>query len=78
MNDDSRQKKADLLENQVSVLLSSFDTVQIFCTKHVNGRTTHFARGGGNWYARYGQVKDWVTTEEARTAFAAQHQEPDV
>ena len=37
-----------------------FDTVQIFTTRHEEGDTKSVQKGVGNWYARYGQVRQWV------------------
>ena len=44
-----------------------FDTVQIFVTRHESGDkggTLHNEAGVGNWYARYGQVREWVMQQE--------------
>jgi hypothetical protein len=65
--------KSDLarLDACLAHLGEHFDTVQIFTTKHDGGddATTHsFKKGIGNWYARFGQVMEWVTqsNEDAR------------
>lgn len=71
MNDDQRDKKMQLLKNQVAVLMQSFDTVQIFCTKHEGGddpKTFEYQTGDGNFMARYGQVRAWILSEDARNA----------
>ena len=47
-----------------------WDTVQIFCTRHEAGEhagTVHRAQGIGNYYARYGQVKQWVDLQDEGT-----------
>lgn len=51
-----------LVDNQVAVLMEHFDTVQIFCTRSDpdRGITTNIDGGNGNWFARRGQVRDWV------------------
>lgn len=66
MSDDQRAKKLEMLRNQVNFLRSSFDTVQIFATKHDEdvGETTYYTQGSGNWCARYGHVKVWILGEE--------------
>ena len=53
-------------------LAEHFDTVQIFCTRHEAGKedgTVAVNQGAGNWFARVGQVKEWIVKkdEEART-----------
>ena len=63
--------KMKLLENQVKVLRQSFDTVQIFCTKHEEGddpQTYEYQSGEGNFMARYGQVRAWILHEDARNS----------
>ncbi len=71
MTDDQRDKKMQLLKNQVEVLMRSFDTVQVFCTKHESGddpQTFEYQTGNGNFMARYGQVRAWLLAEDARNA----------
>lgn len=44
-------------------LSEHFDTVQIFCTRHeaeIENGTIACTRGIGNWFARKGQVQEWV------------------
>ena len=62
------EKKMDLLANQCKMLLASFDTVQIFCTKtdKETGDTADFAFGDGNYWARYGHIKQWTLKQEER------------
>lgn len=65
--DPKRDADVKLVSDICDQLIEHFDTVQIFCTRHESGErdgTTHISRGNGNWFARYGQIKDWVTTEE--------------
>lgn len=44
-------------------LLEHFDSVQIFVTRHNGGgdTTQSYETGGGNFYARLGQVHEWMT-----------------
>lgn len=69
----SEEQKADLDKIKASLdqLGEHFDTVQIFATKHDggdDGATHSFHKGIGNWWARFGQVVEWVTKskEDAR------------
>jgi hypothetical protein len=43
-------------------------SVQIFITMHDSGdgSTKHMTHGLGNWYAREGQVREWVIENEER------------
>ena len=44
-----------------------FDAVHIFCTRDepaTENGTVFVDAGCGNWYARYGQVKDWILKQE--------------
>ena len=52
-------------------LAEHFDSVQIIVTRHgteeSNENTTVVSSGKGNWFARYGSVREWLTKEDART-----------
>lgn len=40
-----------------------FDSVMIFATRNESGEsdgTIRVQKGVGNWYARYGQVRQWI------------------
>lgn len=65
--DDNPERDQAILRNHVAMLAEHFDTVQIVATKSVqdNGTRRH-TEGAGNWYARYGSVKEWITREEHR------------
>jgi len=47
--------------------MEHFDTVQIFATRHLPDRneTTALDCGDGNYYARFGQVEQWLMIENA-------------
>jgi len=61
-------KKRDekILQSFVSQLAEHFDTVQVICTRRLpeEGGTIIADRGAGNWYARYGSLKEWVVKQE--------------
>ncbi len=47
-----------------------FDNVSIFVSKHEQGEeggTIHLNTGVGNFFARYGQVRDWMLREDERS-----------
>jgi len=52
-----------------------FDTVHIFVTRYEsqNEGTTNIHRGIGNFYARYGQIKEWLTREEEQARIEARN-----
>lgn len=64
-----QDQDADLskLKNATARLMEHFDTVHIFVTRHVSDDegTTAASWGGGNWYARRGQIGDWILKQEA-------------
>lgn len=65
--EDRESKDMILIKNHVARLREHFDTVQIFVTKHAGQTGTINAQWGeGNWFARFGQVKDWMITQENR------------
>lgn len=53
----------------LQTLIEHFDTVQIFVTRHEAGRcdgTIHVIHGEGNYFARLGQISEWVVQERER------------
>ena len=49
------------IEAALATLVEHFDTVQIFCTRHEAPEgTIQIMRGRGNWFARYGQLVEYV------------------
>jgi hypothetical protein len=59
------QKLEQLVDKALKELGEHCDTVQIFVTAHnPEGEketcTASYARGIGNWFARFGQVVDWL------------------
>ena len=60
-------KLLGLVKQHCGALFEHFDSVQILCQKHdqQNSRgTVSFVWGSGNYYARYGQAKQWILIEE--------------
>ena len=56
----------DLVDRKIRELIEHCDSVQIFITTRPEGTdlTESIDRGAGNWYARFGQVKEWVVAKE--------------
>lgn len=66
---DSEDKDVERLKAATASLGEHFDSVQIFCTRHESGEmdgTLKVKDGAGNWYARYGQIQEWLLIEEER------------
>lgn len=58
------------LQRAVESLGEHFDTVQIFVTRYEpdesGGGTINVNWGSGNWFARKGQVDNWIMKENER------------
>lgn len=61
--DEQRKKDTERLQQAVTPLMEHFDTVHIFATRHEAGTldgTLRCSTGRGNWFARMGQIFEWV------------------
>lgn len=61
------------LKKAIHDLGEHFEAVQIFVSTHQPaevGGTVHACVGVGNWYARYGQIREWVIRTEEETKCA--------
>jgi hypothetical protein len=57
-----------LLEHACNCLIEHFDCVQIFVSVHdPDAGTANASWGAGNWFARKGQVQDWLTKKNEET-----------
>ena len=68
-NDKQRDADIDMLRKAAEQLGDHFDTVQVFATRHMPAEldgTCVVNYGTGNWFARYGQVRMWITKHEER------------
>lgn len=55
-----------ILEKHIAQLGEHFDTVQIFVTKYVkNKETFNIYNGTGNYFARYGQIEQWINRQQS-------------
>ena len=61
------QDELDKIQHAADELGEYFDTVAIFVTRHdgegVSG-TYHAERSTGNYYAIYGQIRQWIRQQE--------------
>jgi hypothetical protein len=62
MGEPSEDPDVARVSKAVEALSEHFDTVQVFVTRHINNEdgTAAINLGAGNWYARYGQVQDFI------------------
>lgn len=65
MGDDER---IEIIRSHVARLLEHFDSVEIFVTRQdeESEATDAFNLGGGNLYARIGQIRQWLMMEDDR------------
>jgi len=69
MTSDNESEESKRIQDAVKVLSEHFDSVMIFATQSTdtsNG-TRHWIHGAGNFFTRYGLVKNWVIGEEEKT-----------
>lgn len=66
----------DLVQQHVNQLAEHFDSVQIFVTAYdgSHDRTRTVNLGAGNWFSRYGQVREWVIYEDEKIKLYAREQ----
>lgn len=76
--DEHLQPDFALVKKLASELGEHFDTVQVFCTRHEPGSddgTVTVAFGTGNWFGRYGQVREWVVKQDEFTRIKVRSEE---
>lgn len=67
-NPEDGDRDMAMLGKHISSLSEHFDSVQIFCTRLTpDGGTITTSKGSGNWYARYGQIKEWCIKQDETT-----------
>lgn len=55
--------EVELVRKAVQQLGDHFETVQVFVSRHdpaILEGTRTINLGAGNWFTRYGQIKDWI------------------
>jgi hypothetical protein len=77
------EEEIQRVKDATDTLGEFFDTVQIFVTRHDHdehdgeGNTIHIAYGTGNWFARMGQVQDFIVRKQALTEELGKRDLPD-
>lgn len=62
----SGDEEQEIVGRRVAELMEHFDAVQIFVTRYDAEReaTRSVRLGDGNYFARYGMVREWVMQQE--------------
>lgn len=68
-------KRPDLIEAHANMLARHFDSVQIICTRHDADGSNIYAGGRGNWFARAGSIREWLTREDEKSRKLVRDQE---
>lgn len=67
----NKEAESDLKRCQeaVEALSEFFDSVHVFATRHQGNDigTVNVSYGCGNWFARRGQISEWLLKEEEST-----------
>lgn len=67
---DEKDQDLDRVKAACELLGEHFDSVQIFVTRHepaVEDGTINISWSAGNWFTRYGQVREWLIKADERT-----------
>ncbi len=71
-----KDEDRERLKKSLHELSEHFDSVQILCTRYKggdDGGTVNISMGEGNWFARYGQMKEWLIREEETSKESRRH-----
>ncbi len=59
------ERESALVLDACKKLGEDFDAVVVLCSRHEGSRGTRtISKGAGNWHARYGIVREWLTDFE--------------
>lgn len=51
----------------IDLISEHTDSIRVFISTPSDGQSTDgFTTGSGNWYAQYGQIKEWVSRHDER------------
>lgn len=56
--------REEVVERALNILTEHFEAVHIFGCYSDGKRSSRYDLGRGNYYTRYGMVRDWVNREE--------------
>jgi hypothetical protein len=66
---DTEDEDMSRLKKATEALGEHFDCVHIFASRYLSddeGKTLTCSYGTGHWYARYGQIKEWIVKSDQR------------
>lgn len=71
------EKALEMAREFTAKLMEYSDSVQVFLTVHdpSSGITRHVTHGAGNWFAREGQVREWVVQNEEHSRSEAHNED---
>ena len=65
--DPEAEEDVEIVKKACTALGEHFDTVHVFATRHdpatLDGTVT-VAYGAGSWFARYGQIQEWMIKQD--------------
>jgi hypothetical protein len=67
MNIEQSARDIEMVEKALETLSEHFDCVMIFVNRHESDGTEHLSAGRGNFYARVGQIREWLVQEEHKS-----------
>lgn len=78
VSDETEDRELAIIQKHVDALGEHFDSVQIFVTRHdaaIEDGTVSANLGSGNWFARYGQTREWVVKNDERARESVRHED---
>jgi hypothetical protein len=79
MADNTQGPDITAVDRCIEILGEHFDSVQIFATRHESTTldgTLSITKGTGNYFARYGQIREWILEQDEATRMAT-HEDDD-
>lgn len=61
------------VDRALAYLMEHFDTAQVFVTSQRGEFTMTAQKGEGNWYARAGQIREWLLKEDERARVSVRY-----
>ncbi len=74
----NRDEDLEFIRMHAAQLGERFETVHVFCTRHMPTEmdgTVTFQLGVGNWYARYGHIREWMIKQDENARIGARRPE---
>lgn len=56
--------REEVVERALNILTEHFEAVHIFGCYSTKDNSSRYEKGRGNYFTRYGMVRDWVNREE--------------